>query len=303
MISRFEISKVVTGKILQSEPMYKHTTFGIGGPCDFYIEVKTIEELREVIRTTNEKGIPCLVIGFGSNILVKDKGIRGIVIRLTGSFCDLSFDLKKKSVIAGGGCALPVFIKKCINHGLGGMEFLAGIPGTVAGAVIMNAGTKDGSIGSIVKSVTVMDKKGPPWRIKKIDGKSLKFSYRSSNIPKDNIIVSAEFILKKKNKNETAKRIGKLIKGRIKTQPVGSYNAGCVFRNPADDYASRLIDKSGLKGVSVGGAIVSDMHANYINNTGDATADDVIKLIKKIQKKVKKKFSKNLELEIKIVGE
>lgn len=305
MISRSKIGKIVTGKILQNEPMLRHTTFRIGGPCDFYVEVKTIEELKKLILFVNKKKIPYLIVGSGSNILVKDKGIRGIVIRLTGDFSNLtkgsrgSPDPYSLSIIAGAGCPLPLFIKKCIERGLGGVEFLAGIPGTVGGAVTMNAGTKTGSIGSIIKSVTVMDEKG---NIKKLDRKSLKFSYRNSGIPEKNIIISAEFSLKKDKKNNIIKKIKNLFRHRFKTQPVGQHNAGCVFKNPEGDYASRLIDEAGMKGVSVGGAVVSKLHANYINNMGSATAEDVIKLINKIQKKVKEKFNKNLELEIKVVG-
>ncbi|PKM92954.1 MAG: UDP-N-acetylenolpyruvoylglucosamine reductase [Elusimicrobia bacterium HGW-Elusimicrobia-4] len=298
-LNRSEISKIVSGKILQNEPMSKHTTFRIGGKCDFYVEVKTVDELKQLIKLCTKKKIPYQTIGFGSNILVKDRGVKGMVIKLTGDLSSLNFKLQKKSALAGGGCALQLFVKKCADNGLSGVESLVGIPGTVGGAVIMNAGTKEGYIGSLIKSVTVMNEKG---EMKKIGKKSLKFSYRSSNIPPKNIIISAEFLLKKKSKNDIIKNLNNLMHHRVKTQPLGFYNAGCIFKNPAGDYAARFIDEAGLKGASVGGAVVSKLHANFINNTGTATAEDVLKLIKKIQKKVKEKFNKNLELEIKVIG-
>ncbi|MDD5686812.1 MAG: UDP-N-acetylmuramate dehydrogenase [Elusimicrobia bacterium] len=298
-LNHSEISKITSGRVLESEPMSRRTTFRVGGPCDFYVEVKTTGELKQLLQYIREKKVDYLVVGFGSNILIKDKGFRGIVIRLTGDFFNLDFNLDKNNVIAGGGCALQLLVKKCADNGLGGMEFLVGIPGTIGGAVIMNAGTKDGNIGSIVKSVTIMDEKGG---IKKIDKKSLKFSYRSSDIPEKNIVISAEFVLKKKDKSDIIKKLNELLLRRAKTQPIGYFNAGCVFKNPDNDYASRLIDKAGLKGVSVGDAVVSGLHANYINNTGNATASDILKLIKIVQKKVKDKFSKKLGLEIKIIG-
>ncbi|MFA5779303.1 MAG: UDP-N-acetylmuramate dehydrogenase [Elusimicrobiota bacterium] len=297
-LNRSEISKIVSGKVLEKEPMNRHTTFRIGGKCDFYIEVKTITELKQLIKLCIKKKIPYQIIGFGSNILVKDKGVRGIVIRLKGDLSSLNFNLQKKSAVAGGGSALQLFVKKCADNGLSGAESLVGIPGTVGGAVIMNAGTKEGYIGSLIKSVTVMNEKG---EMKKMKKKSLKFSYRGSNIPPKNIIISAEFLLKKKSKSDIIKNLNKLMRHRVKTQPFGFYNAGCIFKNPTGDYAARLIDRTGLKGASVGGAVVSKLHANYINNTGNATADDVLKLIEKIQKKVKGKFNKNLELEIKVI--
>lgn len=298
-LNRSEISKIVSGKILQNEPMSRHTTFRIGGPCDFYIEVKTIIELKQLIKLCIKKKIPYQIIGFGSNILIKDKGVKGMVIRLKGDLSDLNFKLQKKSAVAGGGCALQLFVKKCADNGLSGAESLVGIPGTVGGAVIMNAGTKEGYIGSLIKSVTLMNEKG---KMKKMGKKSLKFSYKSSNIPLKNIIISAEFLLKKRNKSNIIKNLNKLMHHRVKTQPLGFYNAGCIFKNPAGDYAACLIDEAGLKDASVGGAVVSKLHANFINNTGTATAGDVLKLIAKIQKKVKKKFNKNLELEIKVMG-
>ncbi|MFH0947380.1 MAG: UDP-N-acetylmuramate dehydrogenase [Elusimicrobiota bacterium] len=298
-LTRSEISKIVSGKVLENESMSEHTTFHIGGPCDFYVEVKTIAELQKLVKLCLVKKISYQVIGFGSNILVKDKGIRGIVIRLAGALSSLMFIPKKNSVIAGGGCALQLFVKKCADNGLSGADSLVGIPGTVGGAVVMNVGTKDGNIGSLIKSVTVMNEKG---EIRKIGKKSLKFSYRSSNISPKSIIISVEFLLMKKSKKEIVKNLNKLMQYRVKTQPIGFHNAGCIFKNPVGDYAARLIDEAGLKGASVGDAMVSKLHANFINNTDNAKADDVLKLIAKIQKKVKEKFNKKLELEIKVVG-
>ncbi|OGS45875.1 MAG: UDP-N-acetylenolpyruvoylglucosamine reductase [Elusimicrobia bacterium RIFOXYD2_FULL_34_15] len=297
-INLSEIKDIVNGKILKNELMSRHTTFHIGGPCDLYVEVKDADELRSLVQYVNKKRIPYIIIGAGSNILVGDKGINGIVIRLVKNFCDVKYDIKNKIVSAGGGCSLPNFIKQCLDNGLGGMEFLAGIPGTVGGAVVMNAGTKDGNMASIIKTVTLMDEYG---ELKVYNKNSLKFSYRSSSISKNSIVISTDFMLKKMDKSNIIKKLDILKRNRAQTQPIGNKNAGCVFKNPAGDYASRLIDKAGLKGVSVGGAVVSTKHANYINNIGNASAGDVLKLIKKIQNKVKEKFNKKLELEIKVI--
>ncbi|OFZ53125.1 MAG: UDP-N-acetylenolpyruvoylglucosamine reductase [Bdellovibrionales bacterium RIFOXYB2_FULL_36_6] len=178
------------------------------------------------------------------------------------------------------------------------MEFLAGIPGTVGGAVVMNAGTTQGNIGSIVKSAALMDDKG---KISLIDKSRLKFSYRSSNIKEKGIVLFVELMLKKMNKSNIMKNSDEVKMYRAKTQPIGEFNAGCIFKNPAGDFAARLIDDAGLKGISVGGAVVSNKHANYINNSGNASANDVLRLISKIRKKVKEKYNKKLELEIKVV--
>ena len=297
MINRSDIEKVISGRILVNEPMSRHTTFRIGGPCDFFVEIKNQAELTGLLELALGNKVPYFIIGCGSNILVKDKGIRGIVIRLAGDFCKVEFN--NESVVSGGGCAIQYFIKRCADNGLGGMEFLAGIPGTIGGAVKMNAGTKTGSIDSILKTVKIMDGNGT---IKQVARGEIEFSYRHSGIPENSIVVLAEFGLKRTEKNDIIKNLTELINFRTKTQPVGFQNAGCVFRNPPGDFAAMLIDKAGLKGTKIGGAVVSDIHANYINNTGDASADDVLKLIQIIKSTVKEKFSKELELEIKIVG-
>ncbi|HAM39717.1 MAG: UDP-N-acetylenolpyruvoylglucosamine reductase [Elusimicrobia bacterium RIFOXYC2_FULL_34_12] len=297
-INRFEISEFLTGKIIQNESMSRHTTFRIGGCCDLYVEVKTVDELKNLIKYIRKKRIPYFILGAGSNLLVKDNGIKGIVIKLAGDFSKVEFDFKRKVVKAGSSCSLQGLIKKCRDNSLGGMEFLAGIPGTVGGAVVMNAGTTQGNIGSIVKSAALMDDKG---KISLIDKSRLKFSYRSSNIKEKGIVLFVELMLKKMNKSNIMKNSDEVKMYRAKTQPIGEFNAGCIFKNPAGDFAARLIDDAGLKGISVGGAVVSNKHANYINNSGNASANDVLRLISKIRKKVKEKYNKKLELEIKVV--
>src|SRR3989339_1728534 len=297
-INRFEISEFLTGKIIQNESMSRHTTFRIGRCCDLYVEVKSVDELKNLIKYIRKKRIPYFILGAGSNLLVKDNGIKGIVIKLAGDFSKVEFDFKRKVVKAGSSCSLQGLIKKCRDNSLGGMEFLAGIPGTLGGAVVMNAGTAQGNIGSIVKSAALMDDKG---KISLIDKSRLKFSYRSSNIKEKGIVLFVELMLKKMNKSNIMKNSDEVKMYRAKTQPIGEFNAGCIFKNPAGDFAARLIDDAGLKGISVGGAVVSNKHANYINNSGNASANDVLRLISKIRKKVKEKYNKKLELEIKVV--
>lgn len=238
-----------------------------------------------------------MVLGAGSNVLMGDKGFDGVVIKLSGDFADYSF--KGTTLAAGAGARIPVLVSKCMENGLAGMEALAGIPGTVGGALVSNAGTKEGWIGSIVSSVEIMAGNGNFKTLKK---KDLKFGYRSSNL-EGTLILKAEFTLKKAQKNDILQKINDLMLRRAAAQPLDAWSVGSIFKNPEGGSAGKLIEAAGLKGMQFGGAKVSEKHANFLVNSGSATAADMRNLIAAVRRKVKETSGVDLELEIKIIGE
>jgi len=287
------------------EPLAKHTSFKIGGPAEYFVEVGNRSELANLLRIVKKYNLSVFPLGAGTNVLVKDRGIRGLVIRLLGDFRKIRF--KNHSVFVGAGVSLPQLLKVSAQHNLGGIEFLAGIPGTVGGALITNAGNPEKGIGDLVNRVEIMTYTG---ETKVLQKKDLKFIYRGSNLPENAFILSAEMDLKKSNKEIIKEKISEQLKKRWATQPREPYQAGSIFKNPPAESAGgcrttagRLIEKAGLKGVKYGGAYISEKHANFIINRGRAKAKDVIYLVRKIKDKVKEKFGINLELEIKIVGD
>lgn len=277
--------------------MKNHTTLRIGGPAQYFAEVSSREEIRNLIKTANENRIPFMAIGAGSNVLIGDKGFEGIVFKLIGQLADCSFS--GNELEAGGGAYLPVLVNKCSEKGLAGIDSLAGIPGTIGGALVSNAGTRSGCIGDITEYVLVMDEKGNETGLKK---KDLKFSYRASNL-EGKIVLNARFSLKKEQKNDILKRISESLIKRSAAQPLDAWSVGSIFKNPEGDSAGRLIEAAGMKGMRFGGALVSEKHANFIVNTGSATASDMRNLIASVRRSVSEKFGKNLELEIKIIGD
>jgi len=291
-----EISQI-TSNLKINEPLKNHTTFRVGGPAAYFAETANINELQKLYRFAIGRKLPFLVIGSGSNLLFGDKGFDGIVARLTGDFCAYRF--QKETVFAGVGVKTAALVSACAENGLSGLEGLAGIPGTLGGALIGNAGTSGGWIGDAVKSVEVLSAAG---RVRMIPREKLKFSYRASNLD-DKLVLGAVLHLKKAPKNDIVTGIEKLLCRRNETQPVGTHNAGSVFKNPPEDSAGRLIDACGLKGFSIGGAEVSEKHANFIINKGNATASDIKALITSVRQKVKEKSGIELELEIKLAGQ
>jgi len=298
MLNLSEISKNIKGSIAEKELLSRHTTYRIGVPCDLFVEVVSLNELRYLLSVCATENLDFHIIGRGSNILVGDEGIKGIVIHLSGEFSEVSFP-GGSSVIAGAGCSLGALIMKCASRGLGGIEFLMGIPGSVGGAAVMNAGTRNGCFKDAVKAVTLMDYSG---KITRIPVSEISFGYRKADFSANTIVVSSEFYLKKEEKNVIIKKLREAAVLRRASQPAGCMNAGCVFRNPDGDYAGRLIETAGLKKLKIGGAEVSAVHANFINNTGSASAEDVLDVIRKVKGIVAAKFGRKLDLEIKIWG-
>lgn len=296
-IIKEEIKKICKD-VKFDEPLSKHTSFRIGGPAEYFVEVKNKSELVNLLKIARKYNLHIFLLGAGTNLLVKDLGIKGMVIRLLGDFKKIKFG--NNSVSVGAGVNLPQLLKVSAQHNLGGMEFLAGIPGTVGGALVMNAGTHLGEIGDWVRRVEIMDLSG---KTRVLERREINFFYRGSNLPENVFILSAEMDLKKIDKDVIEAKIKEKLKRRWATQPREPYQAGSIFKNPSGDYAGRLIEKAGLKGVKYGGAYISEKHGNFIINNGRAKAKDVIYLVRKIKRTVKEKFGIDLELEIKIIGE
>jgi len=293
------------------EPMSRHTYFRVGGPAEAFIAPENIGQLAEIISWSRDKDIPYIVIGGGSNLLVKDNGIPGIVILLTKCLNKIVFSGKEKEpviVTAMAGVRTQTLCRFAIREGLSGMNFALGIPGTVGGAIMMNAGTSYGSVSDILDSVNVMISSGAMLKITKDD---MTFSYRklswnknlTDQYEEEPIIIDGCFRLCPSDQVLLKKEAARILKKRRENHPAEMPSAGCFFKNPhADKTAGQLIDMAGLKGAMIGGAKISAKHANFIVNTGKASASDILELMQLAQKKVFDRFNINLEPEVKIVG-
>lgn len=288
-------SNGLKAKVKTKEPLKDKTTFKIGGAAEYFAEPKDIGDLQLLLRWAKRYRLPFWVIGAGSNILIDDRGIDGLVIRLTSPFFKkVSFDNNQLKV--GSGLGLSQLLARAKNEGLSGLEFLVGIPGTVGGALLMNAGAHNKSISGLVEKVTVMDYNG---KMRTLNKKEIKFGYRSCCLSRY-VILNAQLKLKKDDKEEIKRRMLKYLCYRKRAQDLSKPSAGCIFKNPKARPAGMLIDLCGLKGKIIGGASVSKKHANFILNLGRAKADDVLKLMALVKRKVKDKFGITLEPEIKI---
>lgn len=283
------------GSIKRKEPLFRHTTFKIGGPAEYFVRPEDKEDLKFLITSLKRYKIPFFMIGQGSNLLVSDKGVRGAAIKLDSTFFR-TISFRKNRLEAGSGAALGKLIVESASRGFSGLEFLAGIPGTLGGALVMNAGAWGYSIAGVVESVTVMDRRGLTRTLNK---KEINFKYRSSGLD-TYIVLSAVLRLKDAKRIKIRQAIGNYIKQRRLAQDLSKPNAGCIFKNPGTDSAGKLIDRAGLKNRAVGGAVVSAKHANFILNRKNASYRDVLKLMGLIRKEVKAKYNVMLEPEIKI---
>jgi len=287
--------KSLKGRVKLKEPLKNYTTFKIGGRARYFIEPQDFTDLKLLLNFSKRYRIPVFVIGRGSNILVNDKGMDAIVLHLnSGPFKQIS--LSNNFLEAGSAVLLSQVINFTRKHNLSGAEFLSGIPGTVGGALVMNAGVKGRSISNLVEDVAVMDYNG---KIKTLSKRDINFGYRRSDLSKY-IVLSVRMKLKKTNEREINDRISRYLNYRKVTQDLSHPSAGCIFKNPKGISAGRLIDLCGLKGRRIGGAFVSLRHANFILNLKKASAKDVINLISFIKHEVRKKFRVDLKPEIKI---
>lgn len=286
-----DLSKKIKTKI----KLANLTSFKIGGPAKFFFEPADIKSLQRVLALAWHNGIKVFVLGSGSNVLASDAGVDGLVIRLTAKVFRANH-AQGTCIIAGGGLKLSQLILFAQKKGLTGLEFLAGIPGTLGGALAGNAGAWNRSIGKLVKQVYVLDYRG---FLRIINYKELKFAYRESNLDKY-VIISATLRLRSADRNLIAHKIKDYLLKRRKTQGNRLPNAGCIFKNPKHSFAGALIDKCGLKGKTKGGASVSRVHANFILNSQQARSVDVLSLMDLIERKIKSRFKVKLKPEIKI---
>ncbi|EIT84996.1 UDP-N-acetylenolpyruvoylglucosamine reductase [Fictibacillus macauensis ZFHKF-1] len=286
------------GKVLVNEPLKNHTTLKIGGPADLFFEPNSTESLEKAMKLITAAKVPFRAIGRGSNLLVADGGIEGVVIKL-GDGLDHLYEEGDEFTV-GAGYSLVKLATVLSRKGYSGLEFSAGIPGSVGGAVFMNAGAHGADMSCILKKALVLMPNGDlRWFTKE----EMDFSYRTSILQSNGgICVEAVLDLKQGNKEEIMQELKKNKDYRRNTQPWNFPCCGSVFRNPLPHYAGQLIESSGLKGTSVGGAQISEMHANFIVNTGNAKAQDVLDLIALIQKEIKERHGVNIETEVEIIG-
>lgn len=295
------LEKIISKEdIKQNEPMKNHTSFKIGGPAEFYIKIKSVEELRKTLEFAKNENIKVTIIGNGSNVLVPDEGINGIVIRT--NLKDINIENKNEDnveVTVNDAVPIGFLAQKLLKEEITGFEELSGIPGTIGGAILMNAGAHGKEMKDIVTEIVAMDYDGKMY---KFTNEEAEFSYRHSKFCSgEYIIIQAKLQFKKGNKEEIKAKMAEYVQYRKEKQPIESPSAGSTFKRGTDFITAKLIDEAGLKGYSIGGAKISEKHAGFIINTGNATAKDVLDLAKYVTDKVYEKFNKKIELEIKIL--
>ncbi len=292
-----ELFEVFSDCIFFDESLAQHTSFKIGGPADFFLFAKNSETVRKALLFCCKQKIPIFILGSGSNVLIPDTGIRAMVIRIGME----TIEVDGNFIVAGAGAPLPKISMAALENELTGAEFCIGIPGTVGGAVVMNAGISDEWIGKLVEKVEGFDSTGNEISLERSD---LSFGYRTSSLKDfDGVITKIYLRLARGDKKEIESKMEFYKQKRLMTQPVEYPSAGSIFKNPEADYAGRLIEEAGCKGMKIGGAEVSDKHTNFIINREDATYNDVKTLIQLIKEKVYHKFKVELELEVIDVGE
>lgn len=303
MMKREEIQKLFTdervGEVLFDELLSKHTSWRIGGPADVFILPTEQEHLVRIMQLTHQHDIPWYVIGKGSNLLVRDGGWRGVVIKLADNFSDLN--IAGDRLTAQGGRSFVSAAHHAIRNGLSGLEFATGIPGTVGGAVMMNAGAHGGEVKDVLIDCNVLTPEGDVRHLTHAD---LKFDYRYSTL-KDQpmLVLDATFQLGSGDAQEMSERVRNWAKRRQTTQPLSLPSCGSVFRNPEGTHSGALVEAAGLKGTRIGGAQISELHGNFIVNVGGATAADVIALITLVQQTIAEKYGHDLHPEVRIVGD
>lgn len=295
------VSIIEKERILIDEPMSRHTSFRIGGKADFVLMPKSIEEVQGIIATCKKGAIPYYILGNGSNLLVGDKGYRGVIINMGKDFGAMKLDAEAKTITVQAGALLSTIANKALRANLIGMEFAAGIPGSLGGAVVMNAGAYGGEMKDILTAVTVLDQEGKIYTLTK---SQLELGYRTSVVAKKGYIVLCAVIQLKQGKRDDIKaRMDELKEKRITKQPLEYPSAGSTFKRPEGHFAGKLIEDAGLRGYKVGGAQVSERHCGFVINKDKATAQDVLLLMQQVIMQVEEKFQVTLEPEVKRLGE
>jgi UDP-N-acetylmuramate dehydrogenase len=298
---RSGLAELIPGGVVFDHPMDKMTTYRIGGKAEAICYPGELNTLCRLIAFLSAQDIPYLVVGKGSNLLVSDKGIKGAVIVLRDKLASVEeMPTEGCVILAGGGLTIVELLSYCRNKALAGLEFLAGIPGTLGGAVFMNAGAFGNEIGDRVCEILTVGRHGEPEAITE---KNLKFSYRSSSVPNGTVIYSAKFRLERGDKGLIEEMMAGNLKRKKASQPLEYPSAGSVFKNPPGNYAGKLIENAGLKGARIGGAMISPKHGNFIVNTGGAKAEDIKALIALARKKVKEQTGIDMDTEIVFIGD
>lgn len=286
-------------QLLFNEPMSSHTTFAIGGPVDVLVNPESVEDIKVVLGFCARENVPCTVFGLGSNLLVRDKGIRGVAVKIGD--CLNSVEIRGTDIMAQAGISLSQLAYLAAEHSLTGLEFAEGIPGSLGGAIAMNAGAYGGEMKDVIFSCSALDEKG---RTHIYNREDMELGYRTSIFQKQNvIIINAHLQLRKDHRDSILERMAGLSEQRHAKQPLDMPSAGSTFRRPEGFYVGPLIEQLGLKGYSIGGAQVSVKHAGFVVNRGGATAEDVLSLIGYIQERARKQLGVELRTEIKVVGE
>ncbi|MDR0514511.1 MAG: UDP-N-acetylmuramate dehydrogenase [Coriobacteriaceae bacterium] len=293
------VSSGFEGEVYAHEPMARHTSYHLGGPARFFVQVASLRALSALIEACRDEQEPWLVIGKGSNLLVADSGFEGVVITLGHDFKFCRFDEDALRFVAGAGLSLAHVVQDAFKRGVAGLEFAVGTPGTVGGAVRMNAGSRDEWIGSRVVSVTVYS---PTQGLKRLAGSQIAWSYRETGFSDEEVILECELAVEASLPAYVRGRMEGVLARRKRTQPLQYPSCGSVFKNPPARSAGALIDGLGLKGLRHGGAMVSPLHANFIVNMGNARAADVYGLIRHVQTKVKEAYGIELQPEVKFLG-
>lgn len=287
------------GEIYPQEPLAKHTSYRLGGPARFFVEVFSLGALRHVIDCCQKEEIPWIVVGRGSNLLVADEGFPGVVIVLGRDFKHYAYHEDENILSVGAGVLLSTVVTEAFRRSLGGLEFAVDIPGTMGGALTMNAGNRTEGVGDVVTSATVLKNDG---QLVRLAGNELVWNYRQGAFAPEDTLVECELVLTPADPFYIRGKMEAAHARRKKTQPFSRASCGSVFRNPEGDSAGRLIEEAGLKGFAIGGASVSDKHANFIINDGSAQAADVYNVIRAVQEKVFEVYGTKLEPEVRFVG-
>lgn len=285
--------------VLQDEPMKYHTTFRIGGPARFFVSPQNTKELKAVLKLCQSRGWPWYILGNGSNLLVSDKGFDGVIIRVGKGFDRI--DVQEEELFCQAGALLSQISRKALDCGLTGLEFAAGIPGTLGGAAVMNAGAYGGELKDVLTSVRVLTGEGEE---RSFTPEELHMGYRTSDIfQKGYVVLGARFMLKRGSREKIRERMEELAAARQMKQPLEFPSAGSTFKRPEGHFAGKLIEEAGLKGVMAGGAQVSEKHSGFVINRDKASAADVIALCRRVSETVKERFGVELELEVRLLGD
>ena len=290
--------RITSGNILEREPMSRHTTFSVGGPADLFVQPGSVEEVQWALKCSRERKVPFFVVGNGSNLLVSDEGFRGMILNLGKNFQEIRVEGETMEVQAGA--LLSRTAREALNHGLSGLEFAAGIPGSMGGAAAMNAGAYGGEMKDVITEVLVLTEEG---QLLNLSNEEMDLGYRHSCIFEKNYIVLQVKLKLHRGSAETIRaRMDELARARREKQPLEYPSAGSTFKRPAGYFAGKLIQDAGLKGFRVGGAMVSDKHAGFVINVDHGTASDIAEVIRQVQIRVKKDFGVTMHPEVRFLG-